>query len=490
MGWFRRAKKVEQPSYPSDPANLEYPLLWFTPHDPWRLRDACEGVQIFGGIGSGKTSGSGQTLAKSFLRAGYGGLILTAKTDECDLWRRYCRETGREKSLIVFSPEDRWRFNFLDYEMRRPGRAAGYTENLVNLFYQVLENADKTSDKAGSSDPFWERTLKQLLRNAFELVRFGTGKMSMDDIYAIIQSAPLCLEETRSKGWQENSFCFHCIERGENQKKTSGEERDFELSARFWLREYPTLNDKTRSIVTTSFTSMADCFLRGVLNDLFCQKTNLVPELTQEGVVIVLDLPIKEFDTIGRYAQVLFKLIWQRAMERRNKSDNPRPVFLWADESHNFVVSSDVGFQTTARDCRICTVYLTQNLPNYQMVLDGTKGKAQMDSLLGCLQTKIFHCNGDVVTNQWAADVIAQNWSEQWDYGSSHGGNSGNDQDRYNLNRRRTLEPEVLPIDFQGLTKGGPEFRMNVEGYVLQTGRTWTINGKHHVKVTFSQENN
>ena len=41
--------------------------------DVWRIRDACEGTMIFGGTGSGKTSGSGRTLATSFLAAGFGG---------------------------------------------------------------------------------------------------------------------------------------------------------------------------------------------------------------------------------------------------------------------------------------------------------------------------------------------------------------------------------------------------------------------------------
>ena len=48
----------------------------------WTVRDAVEGVQIFGGIGSGKTSGSGRMIALKFLKAGFGGLVLTVKPDE------------------------------------------------------------------------------------------------------------------------------------------------------------------------------------------------------------------------------------------------------------------------------------------------------------------------------------------------------------------------------------------------------------------------
>ena len=55
-------------------------FLWADDHclmgggiDAWRIKDACEGVVIFGATGSGKTSGSGQTLACAYLRAGFGG---------------------------------------------------------------------------------------------------------------------------------------------------------------------------------------------------------------------------------------------------------------------------------------------------------------------------------------------------------------------------------------------------------------------------------
>src|SRR6185312_4439816 len=120
---------------------LDTPLLWFGKNDPWRIRDACEGTAVFGSTGAGKTSGTGRAIAKSFLNAGFGGLVLTAKPDEADLWRQYCREANRSDSLIIFSPEERWRFNFLNYEFSRPGAGAGLTENLVRLFSTVMERS-------------------------------------------------------------------------------------------------------------------------------------------------------------------------------------------------------------------------------------------------------------------------------------------------------------------------------------------------------------
>ena len=62
---------------PAEPLTQKYPLnkplIHFSESDAWTIRDACEGVQIFGAIGSGKTSGSCKSIAQSFLGNGFGG---------------------------------------------------------------------------------------------------------------------------------------------------------------------------------------------------------------------------------------------------------------------------------------------------------------------------------------------------------------------------------------------------------------------------------
>ena len=76
------------------PYGLDETLLFFEKY-PWTIRDSFEGTAILGDMGSGKTTGSGATLAKAFLKAGYGGLVMCKKIDEVDTWVRYARETGR-----------------------------------------------------------------------------------------------------------------------------------------------------------------------------------------------------------------------------------------------------------------------------------------------------------------------------------------------------------------------------------------------------------
>src|SRR6478736_622685 len=89
----------------SDAWPLDLPLVGFSRRetDVWTLGDAFQGVLIMGENGSGKTSGSGELLARKYLKAGFGGLVLCFKTDEAALWQRYLKRAGRENDRRFFS---------------------------------------------------------------------------------------------------------------------------------------------------------------------------------------------------------------------------------------------------------------------------------------------------------------------------------------------------------------------------------------------------
>ena len=480
--WLARLQP--QPSrrlaQPAPDAALATPLLWLGKNDPWTVREALEGCAIFGSTGSGKTSGSGQALAKAFLRAGFGGLVLCAKSDEVQLWQRYCRETNRSNSLIIFGPNQPHRFNFLNYELCRPGVGAGHTENLCRLFTTVMETAEKKGGAGGSNQDFWERCTKQLLRNLIELVVIARGRLMLQEIYDVLVSAAKTPEEFESEAWRKSSFCWRCIREGEARPKSARQAHDFQHASAYWSREFPGMASRTRSIIVTSLTSMMDIFLRGALHDLFCTSTTIVPEMTHEGAVLIIDLPVKEFTQIGTLAQILVKYIWQRASERRDVTRHPRPAFLWCDEAQFFATASDAEFQSTARSSRIATVYLSQNIVAYYNHL----GQSDTHSLMGNLQTKFFHANGDPMTNNWAADLFAKSWQFR---GSTSVGTAQEKTVSKNYAASDSLDFEVQPGEFTTLRKGGPDSGYCVEAIAFQGGRIWHETAKNHIKVGFAQ---
>lgn len=470
---------------------LDVVVLSWSPRDKFTVNDAVQGTLILGATGSGKSSGSGRTIALSFLRAGFGGLVLTAKADERAAWEQYCRDTGRAGDLVVFGPRESLRFNFLQYELSRKGAGAGHCENLVNLFATVLEVAERNSAGSGGREDegYWKRANRQLMRNAVDLLVLATGQISIPELYKLVVSAPTSFEQIGSAEWKSKSFCFQCLADADKRSKSSRQEHDFAVVADYWMLEFPGLSDKTRSVIVSTFTSMIDVLNRGILRELFCAETNVTPDAALDGKIILIDLPVKEFAEIGQFAQVLWKYCWQRAVERRDVATNPRPVFLWADEAQHFVTSYDMQFQTTCRSSRVATVLLSQNVSNFYAGLGGSdKGRAEADSLFANLNTKIFHANSDPVTNQWASTMIgrtrqffvnASNSRQAGDWMSSLLG-FGGQQSTGGISEQ--MEFEIQPSLFTKFRTGGPGNGWLVDGLVLGSGkifqetrRTWLL---------------
>ena len=109
---------------------LDTPLLAFG-KEYWRIRDACEGVAIFGAPGSGKTSASLAALLRAYLSAGMGGIFCCAKVDAVDDIKRAAEATGRSQNLVfIDATGNSERFNILDYASRNIG-GEGFEQNLV-----------------------------------------------------------------------------------------------------------------------------------------------------------------------------------------------------------------------------------------------------------------------------------------------------------------------------------------------------------------------
>jgi hypothetical protein len=460
--------------------------------DIWRIKDACEGTVIFGGTGSGKTSGSGRALARSFLAAGFGGLVLCAKPDEPALWRGYAAETGRESDLVMFGRSEPWSFNFMRYESLRPGAGAGLTENLVNLFMEVSSIGSGDSQARGG-DPFWERAMKSLVRNCVDILLMAGEPVSLHAMFDVIRSAPTDSSAGRSQAWRAKSECWRRLEIARGRARGTSWEIDCREVAGYWLSHFPTLGDKTRGSIVAMFSTLAEALMRGKMRELFCEGSSLSPEDVMAGRIVVVDLPVKEWSAVGRMAAVLWKYSLQKAVERRadNGAGQGRPLFLWADECQHFASRYDSLFQATARSSRVASVYLTQNYPSLIAALGADAGgKAMTDSLLGNMGTKIFHANSDRETNQFAAELVGRRLQLLRNSGTgtslSLGSNpsAGSSASR---GRSEHMDFEIQPMEFSTLKKGGPENKCESEALVFQNGRLWGGTGRTWQKVSFRQ---
>jgi len=519
-------------------SNLDTPLLQLSARDHFTLRDAVQGVHVFGGIGSGKTSGSGKALASAYLRAGMGGLVMAAKPEEVQLWLDYARANGRANSVILFG-EHGGGFNFLTYELARQGMAG--IGSVVECLMQVLEAARLAGPSPGrSGDQFWDDATRQLLRNTIPVLYAATGTVRIPDIIRFVSTAPTSLEQLRSVDWQGNSFMFQALAAARRQAVVPMSETDFDKTANYWRDEFAQLDAKTRGNIAISLSTTLDRFNRGRLHQAFCTETKLVPELTFHGAIIIMDMSALTWNADGIIGQQLFKFMWQRAVLARNgleQRHRDRPVFCWADESQYFVNSFDAEFQSTCRSARACTVYLTQSLPTYYARIGGDNPQHRADMLLANFVTKIWHNNADPVTNRWASDTIGRSlqrrgsYNEGQSYGSSSGLNDGGSTswgsssgysgsadsrggsssgwnsstnrgggDSWGRNRGRnsgestshgfseTMDAELEPAVFsRDLRTGGPANRKRVTGVWFQAGKTFADSHRNYLHVSFQQ---
>jgi len=454
-----------------DPWNLDFPLFQWSGNDAFTLRNAVESVAIFGELGAAKTTGSAAWILLKYLAIGMGGLVCCVKPGDRELIEAYARATGRADSLIVVSPQNKWRCNLIRYALKRPGVTGSRVEQLVSLLMTIVEAAERGERASvGQGDKFWQRSLRQILRNGLEVCIAAKGEVTMGMLHEVITTAPRSHGEVHNEAWQKESLCYRLIEEAETKEKSEREQSDFELAARYFLREFPDMPNDTRGSILATYAVMADVLLRGHMADMFDRETNFLPDLTFDGAIIVLDLPTKIYGQAGVYVQSAFTYLWQIACEQRDVKKSPRPVFWFVDEAHEMVCNYTPEFLATARSARVASVLISQNKPNYLAAMGGEAGRHRVDAFLGNMGTKIFHANGDPETNKWASDMISDelqtrtNWHGTMENGQGRGGGS------------EAPGRKVMPSEFTTLKKGGPQNGFITEAVVYQTGAAFNAN--------------
>lgn len=484
FGFLKRRPGLANAPQASSPFHPDKPLLTLSARDVFSIRDACQGVQIFGGTGSGKTSGSGRHLALAYMAAGFGGVVCCAKPEERAIWEELAALTAREDDLVIFNATgEHYRFNFLDYEKNHTEDDTGATMNIVQLLTEVVRAVEREDGGSHGEKPFWRNALRQLTTATIELASFAGLPLRFDLLSDIVRSGPQNVPQWNDPEWQKESVCYQCIREAERQTNRDSEaEADFQKCRAYWVNDFAKLHSDTRSSIVLSFTMVVDLFNVRPLRLLLSSDTTVTPEDTFAGKVIVLDMPLQKHYQTGRIAQFVFKYVWQRAVLRRRADNDSIPVFLWSDESQNFISDFDTEFQAVARSARACTVYLTQNIGMYKKAL-GQGSDNAVEAFLGNLQTKIFHQNSSTDTNEFAADLFAKDWRKKTSSqtGVSQGGST------VGHTESEEMHYQVPPITFTRLATGGPHNGLIVEAVIYKGGANFNATGANFLKCQFHQ---
>jgi hypothetical protein len=453
------------------------------------IGDALAGCCVMGGTGSGKTSGPGTLLALSYLKAGFGGLVLCAKKDERRHIEELARIAGREDDLIIFDASGRERFNFLDWEAERTG-GPGLTINVVHLLDQIAEVMARGSgaggDGGGGENRFFSDALHHLNMNLVDLPLFAGLPVSLPLLRAILNSAPQTAEEAADPAWRNAATPCPTILREAEAAVAQGDPdaaQDFKECKAYWTQEFPGVSSRSRSIFTLMFSMLVRPFITRPLRRLFAEDTTVTPERAFAGKVIVIDLPLSEYRLAGQVAALCWKHCFQMAVLRRVPPKRPdeylRPVFLWADEAQYFLTGEhDTAYQAVARSAGGCSVYLFQNR---EILISSLRREATVDALLGNLQTKFFCQNSSPQTNKWAAELLGERFVSvsSTTVGRSEGARAGLSGDAESnrsagLSRSEQRRFYTEPARFTTLKRGGSEHGFTVEAIVYNGGKLFT----------------
>lgn len=485
--WLRVRDTSSRPPRRKSRDGLDRVLLTWNEHDRFTVRDLLNGgVACFGRTGSGKTSSSGKALANAIVRLPKsGGLILAAKPEDRAMWQAIFAAAGRSKDLLVFSPNSPLRFDFLGYEMRQGGHTRNITKTLM-VIGEILRSGDASNRE---SEAFWNREQERQIFNAVEIVKLATGSVSAPNLLRFISGAAMSPQQFTSEEWL-HGYHNQCLKAAWEKNKTPMEQHDFELAKEYWLGEFPTMADKTRSSILTGVMGILHVFNRGVVRELVSTITNVTPDDLFAGKWILVDMPPSEWGDIGLFIAGGWKYLAQKAILRRAADARSNVVTIWADEAQQFVNSFDAQYVAQCRSHRGCMAYLTQSLHAYYAALPGEAGRHQADSLLTNFHTKIFHALGDLETANWASGLVGK--SLQTFTGGSMTPSEGIYDElmgtsRYSGNFSHHYESTLQANVFMhGLRTGGAANGYVCDCFVIRSGEPF-VSGENWLATSFDQ---
>jgi hypothetical protein len=468
--------------------------------DKWTIKDACQGTLILGAPGSGKTTGSGHAIASHFLTQGFGGLILTTKQGESSDWCKLAGMAGRAGDVAVVCPNGYLRLNMLQYEMERPTLGVKLPENLVNFFKNLVSVVGHRSN-AKVNESFWEDNGNAMLQNTVDCFFLANYPITFDALCSFINEAPHNQAATSEEIWKAKPVFGACMSQAEQSAKSGNDVDMYKILCEYWLNEFPNLPPNTRSCITIAFSSMVRALRSRHINDLLSTITTITPESIFNGRIVIIDLPVNEYHEGGLLVQAAWKYLFQRAvLSRADKGwgSRCRPVFLWEDESQNFLIDFDAKFQPVSREYRVACVKLSQNISNfYARFGGGDSARTKVDAIIGSLNTRIFHANGDQSTNDWASKFIGTeikiNISTSTTPSQYNGMNPFGEvihrlfsKPSVTTGENPVREPAIHPHEFGSFQTGSEQNGFVTEALLAQVGRKFPT-GTNYARTFFQQ---
>ena len=472
-----REKRMSPAKPPAD--YLDTPLMYWSPHDPFTIRDLLRSISIMGATGSGKTSGIGYQLGKALAACPrIGGIIIASKPEDRAVWQGILGDR-----LIVVGPGEKHRFNVIDFEAKHGADAREITQCIMTISEALTRSEGQTGDR------FFEKQDRRTIHNACEVLIQAYGRVDAWDVQRFINDAPLSIEELGQEKWREG-FHNKTMEKAGNKAKSQIEAHDFELAWQFWGSEWPALNDRTRSSILAGVMGQLHVFNTGIVRELIGTGTTISPEVFECGAWILVDMPIANYGVAGAFVAGAWKYATQRHVLRRAATAETPVTCIWIDEFQNYITSYDAKVLAECRSHLACMVVLTQSIHSFYSSIGGREAQSHTKALLTNFGTKVAMTLGNEESAKYFSSLIGRAIIRLGGSSSSGGGQVFEEfMGKYNLGTslNEHIEDLILPRLFMnGLRTGGPENGYIAEGWVIRNGTAFS-NGENAMLVGFSQ---
>ncbi len=455
---------------------------------PFTGKMATEGMFVCAELGWGKTFLVFQRALKAYLRAGMGGYVLGAKSEDLATVKRLFQALGLAHKLVVIGPRHRHRINCFE-ALASIVPPDSVEEEIIGFFTSLLEIESRSASKSGGEDTqFFITHGQRLLGAILSCLRLAGALITATNIYRFLVSLPQTPAQLADAGWQATSDANKCMEKAFQAVKSPREAADYESANLYLLRELCALNERTKSSIVSTTSAMLAKLLRGWMAEIWSSTTTVRFQDAFDGMWLYFDTSPLEYGEYGTYSLVTAKHLAQRTIQRRRIDADSRAVALTGDEWQAILVTADRDHQAVTRSKLGCTWAATQNITGLYSVLGGGQAaEAQVKSLVALFGAKVFGANSDWASNTYASELCGMGIELLGSGGTSSSGERtvydglfGNANSSSNWSEQ--YQPVVRPEHFVRLRK--PEPPHNEAEAIVIMPRLQQVIGRHWAQVT------
>lgn len=464
------------------------------------IQDICSGVFAMGTTGSGKTSVL-RILLKWVLNhpfhPSYRGpvrdisaLWCCCKADEADNAESVITTTAKSSAMRRLSPGN-FTFNFVGYELTRPG---GSPASLARLLDRLNKQLSNSSPGGSSNEAFWQGLFFDYLHFATWIAWIAYGpETTIEHIYDVILTSPATAEQAESEEFKAQSACWQTLLRADKRVQTAAEDRALYKAGEFFIKKQVHLGENCRGSGIQSVSSVLSPFLISPMYETVCApQSSFTPDALLGGLCCILDMPILVYQQGGMLFQSLVTMMVQEAALRRKNPDSICCIvrdefqYLCADAEFESLV------QSVARSSMLAHVSAAQSIPLVQVASGGDlRGETLTKALLANYRVKLLLANICDTTNRFFSDMfgefkdqfinLSESQQEPKDFlGSMLGAKP------FQFGSSQSMHPRLPAHKFLTLRRGSQQFNYLIDAYLTVGGHVFG-NGLPFKKVTFSQ---